>query len=63
LLPIAAGIIASRPIVNTLRTGGSLFAHPIHLLIVVAISILFAVGIISLIVDQWPCFIGVPNCD
>jgi hypothetical protein len=62
-LPIAAGIIAGRPIVSTLRTGGSLFMHPIHLLIVVVISILFAAGIISLIVDQWPCFMGVPNCD
>jgi hypothetical protein len=62
-LPIAAGIIASRPIVNTLRAGGSLFAHPINLIIVVVISFLFAAGIISLIVDQWPCFMGVPNCD
>jgi hypothetical protein len=62
-LAIAAGITARRPIVNTLRTGGSLFAHPIHLLIVVTISILFAIGVISLIVDQWPCFMGIANCD
>jgi len=62
-LPIAAGIIASRPIVSTLRAGGSLFAHPIHLIIVVVISLLFAVGVVGLIVDQWPCFIGVPLCD
>lgn len=62
-LPVVAGIIASRPIVSTLRTGGSLFAHPIHLIIVVVISFLFAVGLVSLIVDQWPCFVGVPNCD
>lgn len=62
-LPIAAGIIAGRPIVRTLRSGGSLFAHPIHLIIVVVISFLFAAGLVSLIVDQWPCFVGVPNCD
>ena len=63
LFPVAAGIVAGRPIVNTLRAGGSLFAHPIHLIIVVVISFLFAAGAVGLIVDQWPCFIGVPNCD
>jgi hypothetical protein len=63
LFPVAAGIIAGRPVVSTLRTGGSLFAHPIHLIIVVVISFLFAAGVVSLIVDQWPCFIGVPICD
>ena len=62
-IPIAAGIIAGGPIVSTLRAGGSLFAHPLHLIIVVVISFLFATGVISLIVDQWLCFIGVPNCD
>jgi hypothetical protein len=63
LFPVAAGIIAGRPIVSTLRAGGSLFAHPLHLIIVVVISFLFAAGVVSLIVDQWPCFMGVPNCD
>jgi len=63
LFPIAAGIIAGRPIVSTLRAGGGLFAHPINLIIVVVISFLFSAGVVSLIVDQWPCFIGVPNCD
>ena len=63
LFPVAAGIIAGRPIVNTLRAGGSLFAHPINLIIVVFISSTFAIGFASFIIDQWPCFIGVPNCD
>ena len=62
-IPVAAGIIAGGPIVSTLRAGGSLFAHPLHLIIVVVISFLFAAGVVSLIVDQWPCFVGVPNCD
>ena len=63
LFPIAAGLIAGGPIVRTLRAGGSLFAHPINLIIVAILSFLFAAGIVSLIVDQWPCFLGVPNCD
>jgi hypothetical protein len=63
VIPVAAGIIAGGPIVRTLRTGGSLFAHPINLVIVVLIVSIFAIGFTSLVIDQWPCFIGVPNCD
>jgi hypothetical protein len=63
VFPVAAGIIAGRPIVHSLRARGSLFAHPVHLLIVVGIAFLFSMGIVGLIVDQWPCFMGVPNCD
>lgn len=62
-LPVMAGIIASRPIVSTLRSGGSLFAHPIHLTIVVVILFVFTAGVVGLITDQWSCFMGVPNCD
>lgn len=62
-IPIAAGMIASKPIISTLQSGGSLFAHPVHLIIVVVISFLFAASVVSLIIDQWPCFIGVPVCD
>jgi hypothetical protein len=63
LFPIAGGIIASGPIVSALRAGRSWFAHPLHLIIVVVLSFLFASGTVSLIMDQWPCFIGVPICD
>jgi hypothetical protein len=63
LLPVAAGVIAGGPIVNTLRAGGKLFAHPFHLIIVFTLSLLFTVGFVFMLVDQWPCFLGVPNCD
>lgn len=62
-LPVLAGIIASQPIVRTLQAGGSLFAHPLHLIIVGVILLIFTVGVVGLIVDQWSCFMGVPNCD
>jgi hypothetical protein len=62
-IPVAAGIIAGGPIVRTLRAGGSLFAHPIHLIIVALILSTFVIGFASLLIDQWPCFVGVPNCD
>jgi hypothetical protein len=61
--PVAAGMIAGKPIAHTLQTGGRLFAHPINLIIVVFIVSTFAVGLATLFIDQWPCFIGVPNCD
>jgi hypothetical protein len=63
LFPITAGIIGGGPIVRILRAGGSLFALPIHLIVVVFIVSSFALGLTNLIIDQWPCFIGVPNCD
>jgi hypothetical protein len=63
LFPIAAGMVAGRPIARTLRAGGSLFAHPINLLIVAFLVATFAYGLASLVTDQWPCFIGVPVCD
>jgi magnesium-transporting ATPase (P-type) len=62
-VPIISGYVASMPIVRTLHSGGSLFAHPIHLTIIVVIAFLFTAGTISLIIDQWPCFIGVQYCD
>jgi hypothetical protein len=63
LFPVAAGIIAGRPIVRMLRAGGSLFAYPLHLIIVAFILSTFAIGFANFVIDQWPCFIGVPNCD
>ena len=62
-IPVAAGIIAAGPIISTLRAGGSLFAHPLHLIIVVVVLFPIVTGVIAMIVDQWPCFIGIPNCD
>ena len=62
-LPVAGGIIAARPVARTLRAGGGLFAYPINLIIVVLLVSMIAYGVASLLIDQWPCFIGVQNCD
>ena len=62
-IPLAGGIIVCRPVVRTLQAGGSLFAHPINLIIIVLLVSSLAIGLGSLIIDQWPCFIGVPHCD
>ena len=56
-------VLTGMPILRTVRAKNDLLAHPVSLLlrIVVLVALAWAWG--SWIVDQWPCFIGVPNCD
>jgi hypothetical protein len=63
LLAVAACLIARAPIIRTLQTGGSLLAHPVNLLLAVVILSFITILVVGLIVDQYPCWIGVPNCD
>ena len=62
LLPVAFMVILE-PIVRTLRAGNSIMATPINLLFRVAILVLIAMMWGGLLYDQFPCFLGVPNCD
>jgi hypothetical protein len=63
LLVIAAFIINLLPILRSVRSGGSIAAHPVNLIfaILTLADILWVFG--SMILDQYPCWIGVPNCD
>ena len=63
LLVVAAFTINLRQLMHTARAGGSLFAYPANL--VLAVIALAAIGFVigSIIIDQYPCWIGVPNCD
>jgi hypothetical protein len=63
LLAVAACLIARASIVQTLQAGGSLFAHPLNLMLAVVILFFITRLVVGLIVDQFPCWIGVPNCD
>jgi hypothetical protein len=63
LLAVAGCLIARASIVHTLQTGGSLLAHPINLILVAIILFFIARLVIGLMIDQFPCWIGVPNCD
>jgi len=62
LLPTAFIVILA-PIVRTVRAGNSVMANPITLLVRVAFLALIAWTWGFAIVDQLPCFLGVPNCD
>ncbi len=62
LLPVAS-IVNIRPVRQTLRAGGSLLAHPLNLALAAATLGLIITLVSLIVVDQYPCWIGVPNCD
>ena len=62
LLPVAF-ILILMPIVRTVRVGNRIMVNPISLLLRVAFLILIAWLWVGTILDQMPCFLGVPNCD
>jgi len=62
VLPILF-IITMMPIVRNIRAGNSIIANPIILLLRVVFLAFIAWMWVSLLIDQMPCFLGVPNCD
>jgi hypothetical protein len=62
LLPLGF-IISSMPVVRNARAGYGFTANPINMLIAAALFIFIAILIITFVIDQYPCWIGVPNCD
>jgi cation transport ATPase len=62
LLPLSF-ILTVMPIVRNLRAGNSLITQPVSLLIRIVILVFVAWMWTSLLIDQMPCFLGVPNCD
>ena len=62
LLPIGF-IISLVPMVRNARTGYGFAASPVNMLIAAALFIFIAILVIGFVIDQYPCWIGVPNCD
>ena len=62
LLPTAF-IVILRPLMRSVRAGNTLLAKPIILLFRVASLVLIATVWGWGLIDQLPCFLGVPNCD
>ena len=56
-------IVILVPIVRTVRAGNNIIANPINLLFRVAFLALIAMMWSGILIDQLPCFMGVPNCD
>jgi hypothetical protein len=62
LLPMLFLVILI-PLVRSLRAGTNILASPIRLLLTIASLVAIAWLWVLVLIDQLPCFIGVPNCD
>ncbi len=62
LLPLGF-IVSLVPVVRNVRAGNGLTTNPINLLIAAALFIFIATLVIINVIDQYPCWIGVPKCD
>jgi hypothetical protein len=62
LLPVLF-LLTGMPIVRNVRAGNSILANPILLLIRVVFLALLVWMWFGILIDQMPCFLGVPNCD
>jgi hypothetical protein len=59
----ASFIFVLTPIVRDLGAGSRATAHPRSLVPRVVLLILITWLWVGLVIDQMPCFLGVPNCD
>lgn len=62
LLP-AAFVLILMPVVRSVRAGNNILARPVVLLIQLVLLALIAFAWTGILIDQLPCFLGVPNCD
>jgi len=62
LLPVAF-IVILVPMVRNIRAGNNIIENPFKLFLAVVILVLIAWMWGGLLIDQLPCFMGVPNCD
>ena len=63
LLSVVAFAVNLIPVVRDARAGRSVTTHPVNLALAVVILIFVGAFVVSVVVDQYPCWIGVPNCD
>ena len=62
LLPVLF-TITLLPIIRTMQSGENILTHPTLLLLRVIFMAFITLMWINIIIDQMPCFMGVPNCD
>ena len=51
------------PLLRRVRAGDRIAANPVSLVLRAAVSIAIVIVWGSVLADQMPCFLGVPNCD
>lgn len=62
LLPVAF-VVSLRPVLKARRSGIGICGAPVNLALALVSIGFFAFIVGAIIVDQYPCWIGVPNCD
>lgn len=62
-LPAIALVVNFGRIRQTMRAGGSIFTHPMSTALVIMSFIFIAALVGTILADQYPCWVGVPNCD
>jgi hypothetical protein len=62
LLPVAL-VVSLLPVVRNLRQGGRFTAYPENLVLAGIILVVLLIIVGAIVVDQYPCWIGEPNCD
>jgi len=64
LVFLVIGLIVSViPIARNFQEGGNLMANPINFAIAIALLVLIVSFFGLIVVNQYPCWIGVANCD
>jgi Na+/H+ antiporter NhaC len=62
-LVLTATFISTTSIARTVRVQGRLLAQPVSLILVTLMLVLLPLGWGGFVIDQWPCFVGIPMCD
>jgi len=62
LLPVAL-VISRAPVVRNKRRGGRWMDFPVNVLLAGMILVVLLLLVGGFIADQYPCWVGVPNCD
>ena len=60
---LAAIGLSAAEVLRARRAGRGWTARPYHLALAVGLSLIVLLGVGGLVVDQYPCWQGVPNCD
>ena len=56
-------IITFAPVARNVRAGYGFTANPVNLLTATALFTFISTLVTGFVIDQYPCWMGVPNCD
>jgi hypothetical protein len=62
-LAVVAFVVSLLPIVRDARDGRGIATHPVNHVLAIVILLFIGAFVVSFVVDQYPCWRGVPNCD